>query len=77
MSDTDQEETIAAQRYMVMNLIRIIAIFVVITGIASAQGALPLPYALGVVLAVGGLVGFFFLPPLMVRRWKEQDRLEP
>ena len=77
MSDADQNEEIAARRYMMMNLMRVIAILIVITGIASAQGALPLPYALGVVLAVGGLVGFFFAPPMMVRHWKEQDRLEP
>lgn len=74
MSDADKQETIAAQRYMMMNLVRIIAILVVITGIASAQGSLPLPYVLGVVLAVGGLVGFFFVPPMLARRWKELDR---
>lgn len=70
------EEAKAAKRYTVMNLVRVGAIVVVLSGIAIAQGAVDLPYALGVVLAAAGLFGFFFVPPLLVRRWKAGDRGE-
>ncbi|WP_298336863.1 hypothetical protein [uncultured Erythrobacter sp.] len=70
------EEVVAAKRYTLMNLVRIGAVISVILGIAVAQGAVDLPYALGVVLAVAGLLAFFFVPPLLVRRWKAGDRGE-
>ena len=70
------EEAQAARRYTVMNLLRLGAIVLVMAGIAITQDALPLPYALGVALAVTGLFAFFFAPPLLVRRWKAGDRGE-
>lgn len=71
--DPDPAETQAARRYMTLQAVRFGALGLVIIGIATANGALPLPYPLGVVLAVGGLLGFFFAPPLLVRRWKACD----
>ena len=68
------EEAIAAKRYTVMNLVRLGSIVGVVLGIAIAQGALELPYPLGVALAAAGLLAFFFGPPLLVRRWKASDR---
>jgi uncharacterized membrane protein YhaH (DUF805 family) len=67
-------EAQAAKRYTVMNLVRLASVFAVILGIAIAQGALALPYALGVVIALGGALAFFFGPTLLVRRWKAGDR---
>lgn len=74
MTPTDGEAR-ARQRYGMMNAVRIGGLVLVLLGIAIAQGVVALPYPLGVVLAVGGLVGFFFAPPLLARRWKAADRL--
>ena len=68
------DERIAAQRYGVLQLVRFLSIGFVIAGIAIANDLLPLPYWTGVVLAVVGLVEFFFLPPLLARHWKAGDR---
>ena len=70
------EEATAAKRYTVMNLVRLASIPVVVAGLATTQGALDLPYALGVALAAGGLFAFFFVPPLLAKRWKAGDRGE-
>ncbi len=67
-------EAQAKARFAVLNLARISGLALVLLGIAIAQGALPLPYPLGVVLAVGGLLEFYFLPRWIARRWKAQDR---
>lgn len=70
------EEAQAAKRYMVMNLVRLFSIVAVVIGIAIARELIALPYALGVTLALGGLVAFFFLPVTMAKRWKASDRGE-
>lgn len=75
-NDPTPEERQAAGRYSLLHLVRIVSLGLVITGIAIANAVLPAPYALGVVLAVGGLVAFFFAPPVLVRRWKAGDRGE-
>lgn len=69
-----REETVAAKRYTVMNLVRLGSIVGVVLGIAIAQGVLELPYTLGVALAAAGLLAFFFAPPWLARRWKASDR---
>ena len=68
------EEAVAARRYTVMNLVRLGSVVSVVLGIAIAQGALALPYALGVALAATSLLVFFFGPPWLARRWKSSDR---
>lgn len=70
----DPAETIAAKRYYVMNAIRVGSLAAVILGIAIARALIEAPYALGVALAVTGLVAFFFAPPLLAKSWKAKDR---
>ncbi|MEM7665991.1 MAG: hypothetical protein AAF250_09060 [Pseudomonadota bacterium] len=70
------EEAIAARRFMVMGAVRISSLAAVILGIAIANAAIELPYLLGVVLAVAGMLAFFFGPPLLAKRWKAGDRGE-
>ena len=64
----------AKTRYGTLQLVRILSLGTVLLGIAISRDVVPAPFWLGVLFAVGGLVGFFFGPPLMVRRWKEADR---
>ena len=70
------EEAQARHRYMVMNAARFGGIAVTIIGLLAVREVLPLPYALAVVLVLAGVGGFFFGPPLLVKRWKAHDRAE-
>lgn len=74
MSAPSEDEERAKARYGWLNLARVGGIAFAIAGIAGSRGILPLPYALSVAIAVGGILGFFFGPPLLVKRWKAQDR---
>jgi hypothetical protein len=70
---TDQERERAQARYVWLQFTRFASIIAVLVGIAIARDVLPAPYWLGVVLAVGGLIAFFFGPPLLARRFKARD----
>jgi len=70
---TPEEET-ARLRYIAMNAVRIGGIAVLLVGLLIARRMIDGPWWLGAVLAVGGLLAFFFVPTLMVRRWKRADR---
>ncbi|MBV7264943.1 hypothetical protein [Erythrobacter ani] len=70
MSEIEERETLARKRYFILNTVRIGALAAVILGIAIARAVVDLPYALGVVLAVVGLLAFFFAPRTLARRWK-------
>jgi len=71
------EEETARLRYIAMNAVRIGGIAVLLLGLLIARRVMDGPWWLGAVLAVGGLLVFFFLPTLMVRRWKRADRERP
>ena len=70
MTTQPNGDDVARQRYMAMNTLRIGSLGAVIAGIAAARGVIDLPYAIGVALAVGGLVAFFFGPRMLARKWK-------
>ena len=72
----DPEEARAKSRYMVLNLARVGGIGVTIAGLAGVREVLPIPYILSVALVLGGILAFFFGPPLLVKRWKARDRAE-
>ncbi|MEO1047192.1 MAG: hypothetical protein AAFR32_08610 [Pseudomonadota bacterium] len=72
----DPTEAEARARYMWLNAARIGGIAATIAGIAGTRGIIPLPYALSVAIAVGGILAFFFGPPALVKRWKAKDRGE-
>ena len=67
-----QEET-ARRRYIAMNAVRIGGIAVLLIGLMIARNVIGGPWWLGAFLAVAGLLAFFFLPTLMVRRWKRSE----
>jgi len=72
----DPKEARARTRYVVMNTARLGAIVVTMAGLAGVRDVLPIPYALSVVMVLGGVVGFFFGPPLLAKRWKADDRAQ-
>lgn len=71
-----KEQELAQYRYGLLHIVRLFALGFVIMGFAIANEVLPAPYWLSWVFAVGGLVAFFFAPPLLSKRWKAQDRGE-
>jgi hypothetical protein len=71
---SDKNEALARGRYLAMNMARLGGIALVLAGLAGVREVLPLPYILSVALVLAGIGGFFFGPPLMVKRWKAQDR---
>jgi hypothetical protein len=69
-----EDEARARQRFLVLNAARLGGLGLVLLGIVIARGALPLgvPWVVGVIIAVAGLLEFFFLPRLIARRWKSE-----
>lgn len=69
-----EDEARARQRYLVLNAVRLSGMALVLLGIVIARGVLPfdVPWVVGVVIAVVGLIEFFFLPRLIARRWKSE-----
>jgi Na+/proline symporter len=63
-------------RFIMMNVARISGLALVLLGIAIARAVIELPYAIGVVLAVIGLIEFFFAPTMLARFWKAADARE-
>lgn len=68
------EEARAAKRYLIMNGVRIVALAAVLLGLAIARSVIEAPYALGVALALTGLIAFFFAPRQLAKSWKAKDR---
>lgn len=75
MTGHDNEaEALARQRFMALNLIRLSGLALVLFGIAIAQGVIDLPPIVGMVFAGLGLFDFFFVPRLIAKRWRSNDR---
>ena len=73
MSDLDLNETRARQGFMAMNLARLGGLALLLGGIAATQGALDVAFEFGVLMAVAGFFGFFFLPRLIAKRVKAEQ----
>jgi len=75
MSREKESEARARQRFIVLNALRFSGIALVLLGIALARGHIipGLPWQVGGVIALAGLVEFFFAPPLIARAWRRQD----
>jgi uncharacterized protein YjeT (DUF2065 family) len=78
-SAEDAAEALARQRFMILNAIRFSGLGLVLLGIVIARKVLPfdVPWAVGAVLALAGLLEFFFLPRMVARSWKAGDDRRP
>lgn len=63
----------ARQRLIVLTAMRFSGIALVMAGFAIVRGLIDLPWAVGAVLAVVGMLEFFFLPRFIARRWNAGD----
>ena len=70
------EEAKAAQRFTIMNLVRVGSVIAVGAGFAIVGEAVAGPYPLGLALILLGVAAFFFAPPTLAKRWKAADRGE-
>ncbi len=75
MSRSQREiaDTQARQRLVVLTALRFGGIALVMAGFAIVRGLIDLPWAVGAVLAVVGMLEFFFLPRFIARRWNAGD----
>jgi pilus assembly protein TadC len=69
MADPVDEET-ARKRWMAIQTARFAGVALVLIGILIRYAVIPAPLAVGIGLIVLGLVGTFFVPTLLARRWR-------
>jgi putative Mn2+ efflux pump MntP len=77
LSPRETAEKAARYRFIAMNFARVGGLVMVLIGIVLARSAphLSAQWIAGAVLAVLGLLEFFFLPVIIARRFKALDRL--
>lgn len=66
----NDDDTVARNRFMLLNLVRVAGLVMVLIGLAIQYGKIPAPELLGYVLMGAGLVDFFFMPKLLARKWR-------
>jgi membrane protein YdbS with pleckstrin-like domain len=72
-SDREAAEALAQQRLIILSALRFSGIALVMLGFAIVRKVIDLPWAVGAVLAVVGVLEFFFLPRFIARRWNAGD----
>jgi uncharacterized membrane protein YhaH (DUF805 family) len=72
---TPEQEAIAKKRFMALNLVRLFALLLVIVGMLFVTDKIDVQPAhlIGVVFIVIGLVDFFVMPRILVKRWKTPE----
>ncbi len=67
MNDND---SIAMQRFVMLNLVRLSATALTVVGLLIVAGKIDIPKPAGVAFAVFGLLELLLLPPFLARKWK-------
>jgi hypothetical protein len=69
-------EELAKQRFMILNMVRLIALIIVMAGAANVAGKLWVSMApvLGYILLVIGAADFFFAPTMLKKIWHKRDQ---
>lgn len=60
----------AQSRYFAMVAVRFAGAALILAGILVVRRVLELPEAVGYILVVVGLAGFFVMPTVLARRWR-------
>ena len=71
MASEDQ----ARNRYMIIQLARIVGVALVIVGILVVRGRIAVDPAIGYVLVVAGLIDTFAAPLFLARKWRTPPSL--
>lgn len=70
LSGEPAPDTLAKQRFMIMQVMRLAGVALFVFGILIVMGMVPLPAIAGYVLAVVGIFDAFMMPVILARRWK-------
>ena len=67
-------DEVARNRWMVIQAARIGGVAMVVAGLGSLGGAIPLPEIAAYVLLAAGLVDVFLVPTFLARMWSSRER---
>lgn len=70
----NNEEARAARRFVLINMVRFGSVIALGLGLMIVRDVISAPYWLGVVVTFVGAGAFFFIPPMLAKRWKSSDR---
>lgn len=66
-------QKLARQRFVLINLTRLGGLALVMFGLAITQGVIDLPRESGMAIAVIGMLEFYFVPWLLSKRWRSEE----
>lgn len=71
------DDPLALRRHLMLSLLRFVFVGVVMIGIAITYDAVIAPFGLGkplgIVMALGGMFGFFYGPKWFAKGWRTPD----
>ncbi len=74
---TPEQEALAKKRFLALNLVRLFALLLVIVGMLfvtdKVEIAQPPRHIIGLILVAIGIVDFFVMPRILVKRWKTPE----
>lgn len=73
LSGAPEPSKLEKQRFMAMQMMRLMGAVLAILGVLIAGGKVDLPVLIGYVFVAIGLVDFFVMPKILARRWKSPN----
>lgn len=64
----------AKRRFFLINIVRLSGLVMVLIALAIYYGRINAPVEAAYVLAVLGVIEFFFMPQYLSRKWRTRDR---
>ncbi len=66
------DDPVALRRHLIASALRFAMVGVVMVGIAITYGRIAQPAWIGIPLALGGMVGFFYGPKWIGKNWRSE-----
>lgn len=70
LSGAPEPTKLEKQRFMAIQIMRVMGAALVLLGILIAGGKVDLPVLIGYVFVILGMVDFFVMPKVLARRWR-------
>lgn len=67
------DDTLARNRFVFLNLVRLVGLVTVLIGIAIHYGRIPAPEPAAWLLVAAGLFDFFAVPNFLARNWRTPE----
>lgn len=71
------DDNLARNRFMVINLVRIVGVAMIMLGIAVLRGLVELPEVAAYVLIMMGVGETFVVPQMLARAWSSRNQGPP